>query len=314
MDNSERPKSLEQDLFVRQLLLQSIARSFPDPIFIIDKYGKFLNVVGGKERSPYHGGKFLTGKFLQNVLPEDLADLFMLKISEALEKNSLQTIEYLLGSEDIVGAPPDNPKGRQWYEARVSPLKGYNDETNSVLWLPINITQRKNLEEQVIDLSETDPLTGAFNRRYFLQIFEKEFTISKRYKNKLSVLHIAIDRLKQINDTYGQAGGDAVLKRFAILCQATLRDSDLFARYGGAGFIAMLPGTPSLGAAIIAERIRAIVEGLLVTYEQETIQFAISIGISQILESDKNSNAVLTRADSAIYQAKIKGRNRIEIT
>ena len=313
MDTSERPRSLEQDLFIRQLLLQSIAQSFPDPIFIIDRYGKLLNVVGGKERSAYHGGKFLIGKYLQNILPEDLADLFMLKISKALEKSSLQTIEYHLGSEDIVGSPADNPKGRQWYEARISPLKGYNNETNSVIWLPINITQRKNLEEQVIDLSETDPLTGAFNRRYFLQIFENEFAISKRYKNKLSVLHIGLDKLKNINDTYGQAGGDAVLKRFAILCQATLRDSDLFARHGGAEFIAMLPGTPSLGAAIIAERIRAIAEGLRVTYEQETIQFAISIGISQVLESDKKSNAVLDRADSAIYQAKINGRNRIEI-
>ena len=313
MDTSGRPKSLEQDLFVRQLLLQSIAQSFPDPIFIIDRYGKFLNVVGGKERSAYHGGKFLIGKYLQDVLPEDLADIFSAKISESLEKNSLQTLEYQLGSEDIAGSPADNPKGRQWYEARVSPLKGYNNETNSVIWLPINITHRKDLEEQIIELSETDPLTGAFNRRYFLKFFENEFAISKRYKNKLSVLHIAIDKLQDINDTYGQAGGDAVLKRFTILCQSTLRESDLFARYGGAGFIAMLPGTPSLGAAIIAERIRAIAEGLQVTYEEETIQFAISIGISQMLESDKNCNAVLNRADSAIYQAKIKGRNRIEI-
>jgi len=313
MDKTERPKTLEQDIFVRQVLLQAIAHSFPDPIFIIDRYGKFLNVVGDTERSAYHGGKYLTGKYLQEVLPEDLADLFMLKISEAIEKNSLQTAEYLLGSEDIVGSPADNPKGRQWFEARISPLKGYKDETNSVLWLPINITQRKNLEEQIIDLSETEPLTGAYNRRYFLQIFENEFTISKRYKNNLSILHIAIDRLKDINDTYGQAGGDAVLKRFAILCKSTLRDSDLFARWGGAGFIVMLPGTPSLGAAIIAERIRAMAEGLRITYKEETIQFAISIGISQMLESDKNGNAVLTRADSAIYQAKINGRNRIEI-
>ena len=258
MDTTERPKSLEKDLFVRQVLLQAIAHSFPDPIFIIDRYGKFLNVVGDTERSAYHGGKYLTGKYLQEVLPEDLADLFMLKISEAIEKNSLQTVEYLLGSEDI--------------------LKGYKDETNSVLWLPINITQRKNLEEQVIDLSETEPLTGAYNRRYFLQLFENEFSISKRYKNKLSILHIAIDRLKDINDTYGQDGGDAVLKRFTTLCQSTLRDSDLFARWGGAGFIVMLPATPSLGAAVIAERIRAMAEGLQATYKEGTIQFAISIG------------------------------------
>jgi len=232
---------------------------------------------------------------------------------ETIEKNALKIVEYLLGSEDIAGSPQDNPKGRQWYQARIYPLKDHNSAINSAIWFPINITQRKYLEDQVTDLSVTDRLTGAFNRKYFLQIFENEFAISKRYNNKLSILHIAIDKLQTINDTYGQAGGDAVLKRFTTLCKATLRDSDLFARFGGAGFIVMLPGTPSLGAAIIAERIRAIAEDIQITHEEETIQFAISIGISQMLESDKNSSAVLTRADSAIYQAKIKGRNRIEI-
>ena len=314
MDILEKLQSAEQNLLAREQQLESIAKTFPDPIFVINKFGKCLDLIGGKERSPYHGGKFLIGKYLHDVLPENLSDAFMQVISESIEKNSLKTIEYLLGSKDIAGSPADNPKGRQWFEARIYPLKDHNNEINSAIWFPINITQRKNLEEQIADLSETDPLTGVFNRRYFLQIFENEFSISKRYKNKLSVLHIAIDKLKEVNDTYGQAGGDAVLKRFAILCKSTLRDSDLLARHGGAGFIAMLPGTPSLGAAIIAERIRAIAEEILVTYEQQTIQFAISIGISQILDSDKKSDAVLTRADSAIYQAKKRGRNRIEIS
>jgi PleD family two-component response regulator len=198
----------------------------------------------------------------------------MQAISETIENNALKIVEYLLGSVDIAGSPQDNPKGRQWYQARIYPLTDHNNEINSAIWFPINITQRKYLEDQVTDLSVTDSLTGAFNRKYFLQIFENEFAISKRYNNKLSVLHIAIDKLQKINDTYGKAGGDAV---------------------------------------IIAERIRAIAEELRITHEEETIQFAISIGISQMLESDNNSSAVLTRADSAIYQAKIKGRNRIEI-
>jgi diguanylate cyclase (GGDEF)-like protein len=313
MELLEKLQSAEQNLFESDQKLKSIAQLFPDPIFIIDKSGKFLDVIGDKERSPYHGGKYLIGKYLHDVLPEKKADAFMQAISETIENNALKIVEYLLGSVDIAGSPQDNPKGRQWYQARIYPLTDHNNEINSAIWFPINITQRKYLEDQVTDLSVTDSLTGAFNRKYFLQIFENEFAISKRYNNKLSVLHIAIDKLQKINDTYGKAGGDAVLKRFTTLCKATLRDSDLFARFGGAGFIVMLPGTPSLGAAIIAERIRAIAEELRITHEEETIQFAISIGISQMLESDNNSSAVLTRADSAIYQAKIKGRNRIEI-
>ncbi|MBW2466938.1 MAG: diguanylate cyclase [Deltaproteobacteria bacterium] len=313
MDTLEKLKALEQDLFLKELLLESIAQSFQDPVFIIDSYGKFVDIVGGKERSAYHGGKFLIDKYLQDVLPAEIADAFMLAINAAIEKNSLQTVEYQLGSEDIAGAPADNPKGRQWYETRVYPLKAQDNDIESVIFFPINITLRKKMAEEIVELSETDQLTKVLNRRYFMKVLENEFAIAKRYNNTLSVLHIAIDKLQDINDEFGEVGGDAVLKRFAILCKSTLRDSDLFARFGGAGFIAMLPNTPSLGAAIIGERIRAISENLQVEFEDQTIQFAISMGISQTNESDKNFNAVLTRADSALYQAKTKGRNRIEI-
>ena len=313
MDIWEKLQSAEQNLFVREQQLQSAARSFPDPIFVIDKLGKYLTVIGGKDRSLYHSGEFLIGKYLHDVLPENLSDIFMQAISESIAENSLKTIEYLLGPEDIACAPLDFPKGKQWFEARIFPIKDQNNEINSVIWFPINITKRKDLEEQVIDISEKDPLTGAFNRKYFLRMFEKEFAISKRYKNNLSILHIDIDNFKEINESCGHDGGDAVLKRFAIFCEATFRDSDLFARYGGEAFIVMLSNTPSLGAAIIAERVRANAEELRITYNNEIIQFTISIGISLINDTDKNSNAVLTRADSALYQAKKNGRNRIEI-
>ena len=314
MDIWEKLQLVEQNLFVREEQIQSTAKSFSDPIFVIDRFGKYLDVIGGKDRSLYHSGKFLIGKHLHDVLPEDLRDVFMQVILESIAENSLKTIEYLLGPEDITGFPMDSPKGKQWFEARIYPLKDQNNEINSVIWIPVNITKRKNLEERVKDLSERDLLTGAINRKYFLQIFEKEFAISKRYRNRLSVLHIDIDNLKKVNEKYGQDGGDAALKRFVIFCEATFRDSDLFARFGDGAFIVMLPNTPSLGAAIIAERIRANTEELRITYNKEIIQFTISIGISLVLDTDTNSNGVLIRADAALYQAKKKGRNRIEIS
>jgi diguanylate cyclase (GGDEF)-like protein/PAS domain S-box-containing protein len=312
MDIWEKLQSVEKKLLTIEQQLQATAKSFPDPIFIISKFGKYLDVIGGKERSLYHSGESLIGKHLNDVLPENLADTFMQAISESVVEESLITIEYLLGPEDILGSPVDSPKGKQWFEAKIYPIKDQDNKINSVIWIPINITKRKNLEERVKDLSEGDSLTGAFNRRYFLQIFENEFSISKRYKNKLSVLHIDIDNFKEINNRYGQNRGDTVLKRFVVFCEATLRDSDLFARYGGEAFIVMLPNTPSLGAAIIAERIRANTEELRITYKKKTIRFTISIGISLVLDTDTNSNAILTRADTALYQAKKKGRNRIE--
>jgi diguanylate cyclase (GGDEF)-like protein len=314
MDIWEKLQSVERDFFTIEQQVQSIAMSIPDPVFIIDGFGKYLDVIGGKERSLYHSGDFLIGKFLHDVMPETLADTFMQTISEAIARETLKTIEYQLSPEDIIGSPLDGPQSTQWFEGRVYPIKDQDGEINSVIWLAINITDRKYLENQLKELSEKDALTGAYNRRYFMQIFDKEISIAKRYKNKLSVLLIDIDNFKKINDTYGHDGGDAVLKKFVIFCENILRDSDLFSRYGGEEFVVMLPGTPSLGAAIIAERIRAQTEELKISYEKEAIQFTISIGISNVLDTDTNSTAVLTRADTALYQAKKKGRNRIEIS
>ncbi len=314
MDIWKKLHAVEQNFFAIEQQLQSTARALPDPIFVIDEFGKYLDVIGGKERSLYHSGKFLKGKHLHDVLPENLADTFMQTISAAIADNSLKTIEYQLNPDDITGSPPDNFKKNQWFEGRIYPIKDRADEVHSVIWLSINITETKKLEDRLKELSEKDILTGAYNRRHFMQIFDQAFSIAKRYKTKLSVLHIDIDNFKEINEAYRRDGGDAVLKRLVIFCEDNLRQSDLFARYGGEEFIVMLQNTPSLGAAIIAERIRADIEQMSVTYGKYTIQFTISIGISSVLDSDSNSAAVLSRAGSALYLAKKKGRNRIEIS
>jgi len=313
MDIQEKLQLMAQDLSARKQIIQSISQLFPDPIFIIDRDGKCLEVIGGSEWSIYRSGKFIINKYLHDLLPAHLSDQFMQAISASVEENSLKIFDYQLSAEDIVGSPPDSPKGRFWFAAHIYPIGNDEKGTESVIFLPVNITLRKNLQEQVAELSAKDSLTKAFNRRYFMQIFENEFSISKRYNNRLSILYFAIDRLQAINDTYGEYAGDTVLKKFTVFCESTLRSSDLFARYGGAVFIAMLPNTPSLGAAIIAERIRAKIEEFKIDYEGESVQFTVSMGISEVAENDSSSNAVLSRADAALYRAKKSGRNRIEI-
>jgi diguanylate cyclase (GGDEF)-like protein len=314
MDIWAKLQAVEQDYFAIEQQLQSTAKTLPDPIFIIDEFGKYLDVIGGKERSIYHSGEILIGKCLHDILPENLADTFMQTIIEAIADNTLKTIEYKLGPEDLLGSSLDGPKEEQWFEGRIYPVKDKTHEIHSVIWLAINITKRKKIEGQLKELAEKDSLTGAYNRRHFMHIFKQEFSIAKRYNTKLSVLLIDIDNFKEINDTYGQDAGDVVLKRFVLFCEDNVRQSDLLARYGGEEFIVMLPSTPSLGAAIIAERIRANIEEMSVTYEKQPIRFTISIGISPIMEGDTNCNAILSRADTALYTAKKKGRNKIAIT
>ena len=313
MDIWEKLQAVEQDFFAIEQQLQSTAQTLPDPIFVIDEFGKYQNVIGGKDRSLYHSGEFFIGRHLHDILQESLADTFMQTIIEAIADNTLKTVEYKVGPGDITGLAPEKFIEDQWFEGRVYPIKDKSQEVHSVIWLTINITERKKMEGELKELSEKDSLTGAYNRRYFMQIFEQEFAIAKRYNSKLSVLLIDMDDFKKINETYGHDAGDAVLKRFVIFCEDNFRQSDLFARYSGKQFIVMLPSTPSLGAAIIAERIRANTEEMPVTYEKQSIRFTISIGISLVMDTDTNTNAVLHRAETALYKAKKKGRNTIEI-
>ena len=202
---------------------------------------------------------------------------------------------------------------KKWFECRVYPIKDRAQKVHSVITASINITNRKRLELQLQEISEKDTLTGAYNRKYFMQIFGQEFHIARRYKNKLSVLLLDIDNLKEINNSFGYDGGDAVLKSCTSFCMETLRDSDLFARYSTEKFVVMLPNTPSIGAAILAERLRAGIEDMVVTYHGRDARCTVSIGVSLVVEGDTNSGAVISRADSALYQAKKKGRNRVEI-
>ena len=314
MDMWEKLQAVEQNFIAIEQQLHATAKTLPDPIFVIDEFGKFLHVIGSKERSLFRSVEFITGKNIHDIIQEDLADSFKQTISEAIDDNSLKTIEYQLGSADIIASSEVDLRGSQWFEGRFYPIKDKNDEVHSVIWLSINITEKKELEEQLKGLSERDSLTGACNRRYFMQIFEKQFAISKRYKAKLSVLLIDIDNFKKINDTCGYECGDVILKEFGTFCEKHFRQSDLFARYAGEEFVVMLSNTPSLGAAIIAERLRANIEEMSVPYENKKIRFSISIGISSVMDLDQNSNAVLRRAEAALYQVKKKGGNRIEIT
>ena len=313
MDIWEKLQEVEQNYYAIEQQLQSIARTLPAPIYIIDEFGKYIDVLGSKELSPYHSSKIHIGKYLHDVLSEDIADNLMATISEAIAENMLKITEYQLGPQDLLSFKAEGAGEIQWLESRFYPIKNKNQEVHSVIWLSLNITERKKLEEQLQELSEKDDLTGAYNRRHFMQIFEKEFSITKRYKSPLSILLIDIDSFKDINQTYGLEIGDAVMTTFAQFCEDLLRQSDLFACYGGGKFIVMLPSTPSLGAAIIGERIRANAEELLINHEKQIIQFTVSIGISLVLDSDSNSNGILARVHTALYNAKKKGRNRIEI-
>jgi diguanylate cyclase (GGDEF)-like protein len=177
------------------------------------------------------------------------------------------------------------------------------------------------LNERLTDLlrvarrdAETDALTGLANRRLLDSTLASRWqpdTVNGRQARPLSVLMLDLDHFKRVNDEYGHDVGDQILKAFAARAGKLLRAPDLFARYGGEEFTVLLPDTDAQTAFMIAERIRAaIAEMPLVA--QPPLPVTVSIGVAQ-RKPDETTDALLARADAALYTAKQSGRNRVTL-
>jgi len=162
-------------------------------------------------------------------------------------------------------------------------------------------------------LATTDPLTGLFNRRQFMERFEEECERTRRVGEGLSCVMFDIDHFKQVNDRFGHQAGDEVLKAIATQIRATLRVYDVVGRYGGEEFIALLPGADLATAHTVAERLRAAIESsvILRTLNGEPYPITISLGLAPWKPGD-TVDTLIHRADGALYRAKEAGRNRIE--
>ena len=160
------------------------------------------------------------------------------------------------------------------------------------------------------ELAIRDELTGAHNRRYVLELVEKEKERSDRSGCEFCVCLFDIDFFKRINDAYGHAAGDAVLRAFAAAVQGEIRNCDAFGRYGGEEFLLMLPETPAPDALALAERIRAVIEALRSNHGEHVIAATVSIGVAAYRLGEPVAHAIV-RADEALYLAKASGRNRV---
>lgn len=182
------------------------------------------------------------------------------------------------------------------------------------LWIYRDITLRKQRERELRRLATTDTLTGLANRRYFLDRLTQELLRTRRYDATVSLLMLDIDHFKSINDRFGHAQGDEVLKVFSRACQDSLREVDFIGRLGGEEFAIALPGTSVEGAFQFSERLRSTVEQTIMRLSNGAeFRITVSIGLTRLLTSDQNVDTPLARADSALYEAKHLGRNRVVV-
>jgi len=234
-------------------------------------------------------------------------------IARPVEKLSDHTDKVARG--ELTEPQVENPG---WFEAKqltehfsymISSLR----ELNNTLQEKVDERTRDltNVNQELELLVTQDHLTGLFNRRHFDKRFEEEFRRSKRYQRELSVAVLDIDFFKSINDTFGHAVGDEVLKKLGAFLKTSVRDSDIVARTGGEEFCIVLTETGGQAAQAFLERFRQGVSELAFNAEGRDFKVTCSIGVAVLDAATETAEELLFRADQSLYNAKNNGRNQV---
>ena len=213
---------------------------------------------------------------------------------------------------------------RFWGSAMISPLRerlasgavvppSADDQDEPAYCMIVrDITDKREASETFRRTTTCDHLTGIANRRAFFEAAEIELERWQRWPRKLSLVMFDVDHFKRVNDTHGHPAGDAVLRHLAVLLTATFRQVDVVARVGGEEFAVLLPSTDAEGAAAVAERLRLAVKSQAVEFDGVPIRCTVSAGVATMHADLGDLDALMKRADQALYAAKAAGRNRIE--
>jgi diguanylate cyclase (GGDEF)-like protein len=167
--------------------------------------------------------------------------------------------------------------------------------------------------DRILYLATRDALTGLMNRGHLGELLEREVQRHRRCGTRMSVVLLDIDHFKLVNDRYGHGCGDLVLRRFAEEARRIVRGCDALGRWGGEEFLLLMPETALESARVGAERLRQMLEGLLIESGGETLQVTLSAGVAQI-DGAESIEMLVERADRALYAAKAQGRNRVRCT
>ena len=182
----------------------------------------------------------------------------------------------------------------------------------------LKFTYHDNLDEifqkQMYESALRDGLTKAFNKKYFTDRLESEFTFAIRHVAPLTLVLFDIDHFKKVNDTHGHQAGDYVLSEIATLLTGALRAEDVFARYGGEEFAVICRGSDVMQGQIVAERMRKAVELRKFVYEGTLIPITISVGVAGLPDPRvKDAAELVSLADQSLYKSKHGGRNRVTV-
>lgn len=180
----------------------------------------------------------------------------------------------------------------------------------------------ESFQRKLFDSAVKDGLTGIYNKKYFIDRIDTDFAYAKRHRAPLTLMIFDIDHFKTINDTHGHPAGDTVLRELAALVKRTVRNEDVFARFGGEEFVVLMRDVDDMKALVLAERLRRLVEAASFEHDGKRIPITISVGIGTLVTPAEGQPAqnppiaeaadLVNRADQYLYKAKRGGRNKVE--
>ena len=197
-----------------------------------------------------------------------------------------------------------------WIDISIIPLYDAAGRLTHFAAIERDVTAEVLREERLREAAETDHLTGLLNRKAFERELGRELGRVARYGERLSLLLFDLDHFKRVNDAHGHAAGDQVLHAIADHCRSHFRDQDVLVRLGGEEFAVLLPETGGAGARRVAERFRGLVESSPVSADGASVHVTVSVGVTAAVAGD-DPEALIRRADEAMYRAKAEGRNRV---
>ncbi|MCE0494424.1 sensor domain-containing diguanylate cyclase [Vibrio salinus] len=292
----------------------TILDALPDHIFVFTESGRYIKVFGGDENATGFDCKSFIGKLLYDVIPSELAEVFLSYILAALETDSTQKLKYKFDWQSMPDLPSNvDCPSELWFEGIVKPLGFIHGGERTVLWIAKNITQQYVLEQKLKMLSEIDELTNVLNRRSFSYSLNDAIDEYSQFGRVFSLAMFDIDKFKRINDTLGHALGDEIIRHVVNVVQEELRSCDSIGRLGGDEFAIILRDSNQDNAYKVAEKLRSVVENSICDLCHYEVQVTISLGISEVIPEDVDSRNIATRADKAMYHSKMNGCNRTSL-
>jgi diguanylate cyclase (GGDEF)-like protein/PAS domain S-box-containing protein len=308
LDITER-KRLEERLLVSEREFRTLAENAPINISRYDRDGRKIYVNQKLAASLDQPVEQLLGRSFAEQSEMPYNEVFQRAFEAAVRSGKTTSFEI------------EFPAATGEIETHLIHMVAERDESGTIfgaLATGQDITERKRLEKELERQAHVDYLTDLVNRRYFIELAEKELSRINRYGGELSLILLDLDFFKQINDSFGHSNGDLVLREIADISSRTMREIDIVARIGGEEFVMLLPHTGLQDAADAAERLRlAIAEGNIQLENGTPVHLTASFGVvtvsreKGVFNESVHIDELLKRADRAMYRAKQEGRNRV---